>query len=105
MKQLAALLQGRPPQSVDESAVMTEEEKPLATDYDGPWKKEKAMKHVSYAEQKGMEKGELLGQVRLCQELLKQNPTPKEDLLAMKQEEREALLARLREQLPPNGDQ
>jgi flagellar biosynthesis/type III secretory pathway protein FliH len=74
------------------------------------------MKYVSYAEEKGIEKGmeqgraqggaqgELLGQIRLCQELLKQKPTPEEELLALPQEELRAVLARLRNQLLPNGD-
>ncbi len=85
--------------------------------------REKGMKYISYAEQKGIEqgiekgrekgreegiekgieKGRLLGQIRLCQELLKQATTPEAELLAMPQEELSALLARLREQLSLNG--
>jgi hypothetical protein len=74
--------------------------------------REQGMKYVSYAEQKGIEKGmeqgraqgELLGQIRLCRELLKQEPTPEAELLAMPQEELTALLGQLRKQLLPNGD-
>jgi hypothetical protein len=69
---------------------------------------EESMKYVSFAEQmgieKGIEKGELLGRIRQCQELLKQEQTPKDNLLAMPLDELEALLARLRKQLLPNGD-
>jgi hypothetical protein len=73
---------------------------------------EEPMKYVSFAEQKGIEKGreegiakgELLGQIRLCQELLKQPPTPQAELLALTPENLSALLAQLRQQLLPNGD-
>jgi hypothetical protein len=75
---------------------------------------EEPMKYISFAERMGMEKGrekgleeglakgELLGQIRLCQELLKQPPTPQAGLLAMPHEELTALLARLRKQLLPS---
>jgi hypothetical protein len=62
--------------------------------------KEKGMRYVGFAAQMGA----LLGQIRLCQELLKQEPTPEEELQAMSYEELEALLARLRKELRPNGD-
>jgi hypothetical protein len=69
---------------------------------------EEGMKYVSFAEQMGIEKGietgELLGQIRLCQELLKQEPTPQAELRAMSPDELAALLARLREQLLPSGN-
>jgi hypothetical protein len=65
---------------------------------------EEPMKYVSFAEQKGIEKGELLGQIRLCQELLKQPPTPQAELLALTPETLSALLGQLRQQLLPNGD-
>ena len=61
------------------------------------------MKWGGYAAQKGRKEGEMLGRIHECQELLKQKPTPDEELLGMKQEELETLLARLREQLAPNG--
>src|SRR5262249_25693961 len=77
---------------------------------------EDPMKYVSFAEregiakglekgrEEGIEQGELMGQVRLCQELLKQQPTPKAELLALSQEDLAALLALLRHQLLPNGN-
>ena len=53
--------------------------------------------------EKGIEKGALVGQIRLCQELLKQPPTPQAELSALSQEDLAALLAQLREQLTANG--
>src|SRR5262249_48296522 len=49
--------------------------------------------------EKGREEGALMGQVQLCQELLKQPPTPQAELLALSQEELAALLTQLRKQL------
>jgi predicted transposase/invertase (TIGR01784 family) len=58
---------------------------------------------VDRAEERGMEKGALMGQVRLCQELLKQSPTPQPELSALPEEKLAALLAELRKQLMSNG--
>jgi len=55
------------------------------------------------AEERGVKKGALVGQVRLCQELLKQFPTPQSELSALPEETLVALLAQLRKQLLPNG--
>ncbi len=56
------------------------------------------------AEERGVKKGALLGQVRLCQKLLKQPPTPQEALSALPIENLTALLDQLQKQLLPNGD-
>jgi predicted transposase/invertase (TIGR01784 family) len=55
------------------------------------------------AEARGEKKGALMGQVRLCQELLKQSPTPQPELSALDEETLAALLAQLRKQLLTNG--
>jgi hypothetical protein len=65
---------------------------------------EEPMKYVSFAERQGIEKGTLVGKVQMCQELLKQPPTPQAELAALPQEQLEALLVQLRQQLLPNGD-
>jgi predicted transposase/invertase (TIGR01784 family) len=69
------------------------------------WAKD-AEQHAKDAEErvkKGMEKGALVGQIRLCQELLKQPPTPQPELSALEEEALAALLAQLRKQLMSNG--
>jgi predicted transposase/invertase (TIGR01784 family) len=53
--------------------------------------------------QNARETGELIGQVRLCQELLKQPPTPQAELSSLSVERLTVLLAHLRKQLLPNG--
>ncbi len=53
---------------------------------------------------RGVEKGELMGQVRLCQKLLKQPPTAREELSVLPIENLTALLDQLQQQLLPNGD-
>jgi predicted transposase/invertase (TIGR01784 family) len=45
----------------------------------------------------------LMGQIHLCQELLKQPRTPESELLALSQEDLTTLVAQLRKQLLPNG--
>jgi hypothetical protein len=65
---------------------------------------EEPMKYVSFAEQQGIEKGALVGKVQMCQELLKQQPTPQAELAALPQEQLETLLAHLRSQLLANGN-
>jgi hypothetical protein len=64
---------------------------------------EEPMKYVSFAEREGIEKGMVMGQVRMCQEILKQEQTPEVELARMSQEELAALLAQLRKQVMPNG--
>ena len=63
------------------------------------------------AEERGVKKGELkgelkglLGQIHLCQKLLKQPPTPREELSALPVENLTTLLEQLQKQLLPNGD-
>ena len=58
---------------------------------------------IENAIKQGFEMGVLIGQVRLCQELLKQPQTPRADLAGMPQEQLMALLLQLRKQLSPNG--
>jgi predicted transposase/invertase (TIGR01784 family) len=55
------------------------------------------------AEDRGIEKGAAIGEIRLCQRLLKLPQTPKEQLAAMSAEDLAALLERLSAQLPSNG--
>jgi predicted transposase/invertase (TIGR01784 family) len=54
-------------------------------------------------EERGIEKGVLLGQIRVYQELLKQAQTPEAELTALSREALLALHAQLREQLLRNG--
>jgi predicted transposase/invertase (TIGR01784 family) len=61
------------------------------------------LREAREAEQRGIEKGTLAGQVRLCQELLKQPPTPEAELVALSREALSDLLAQLRKQVLPNG--
>jgi hypothetical protein len=67
---------------------------------------EEPMKYVSFAErqgiEKGFEKGEVIGRIHMCQEMLKQPETPKEELSALSQEDLSALLAQLRKQFMLN---
>ena len=58
---------------------------------------------VERAEERGARKG-LVGQVHLCQKLLKQSPTPQEELSALPIEKLTALLDQLQKELLPNGD-
>ena len=55
------------------------------------------------AEERGIEKGEMAGQVRLLQEMLNLPQTPTKDLAAMPPQDLAALLSQLRKQLRPNG--
>jgi predicted transposase/invertase (TIGR01784 family) len=55
------------------------------------------------AEAQAGRKGSLVGRVHLCQDLLKQQPTPEEELWALPVENLIALLDLLRKQLTPNG--
>jgi len=55
------------------------------------------------AEERGVKKG-LVGQIHLCQKLLKQPPTSQEELSALPIENLTALLDQLHKQLLPNGD-
>jgi predicted transposase/invertase (TIGR01784 family) len=61
------------------------------------------MREAREAEERGIEKGALLGKVQLCQLLLKQPETPQADLARLSQEELAALHAQLLKQLLPNG--
>jgi hypothetical protein len=54
------------------------------------------------AEERGIKKG-LVEQIHLCQELLKQSPTPAAELDPRSQEDLRAILAQLRKQGLPNG--
>jgi hypothetical protein len=56
------------------------------------------------AEERGVKKGALMGQIHLCQELLKQPTTQQEELSALPIENLTALLDQLQKQLLPNGD-
>ena len=56
-------------------------------------------------EKRGREQGELVGQIRLCQQVLKQPLTPEEELYARPEQELAALLEQLRQQLHANGSQ
>jgi hypothetical protein len=61
---------------------------------------------LRYHREQGIEVGRkegLMGQIRLCQELLKQPTTPESELTSRSQEDLTALLAQLRKQLLPNG--
>ena len=51
----------------------------------------------------GRKEGTLLGQIQLCQELLKQPPMSESELTSRSQEDLSALLTQLRKQLLPNG--
>ena len=53
--------------------------------------------------ERGRERGILIGKIHLCQELLKQPPTPEAELVALTPEALAALLAQLRKQALPNG--
>jgi predicted transposase/invertase (TIGR01784 family) len=56
------------------------------------------------AAQRGEQRGRLLGQIQLCQELLNQPQTPEAELAALSLEDLTALLAQLRKQgLPGHG--
>ncbi len=59
------------------------------------------MSYLVNGNEKGIAKGQLLGRIHQCQELLKQEPTPEAKLLAMNQEELEALLAELHKSFCP----
>jgi predicted transposase/invertase (TIGR01784 family) len=66
-----------------------------------------AERQAKDAEERGVKKGVvkgLIGQVHLCQKLLKQPPTPQEELSALPVENLTALLDQLQKQLLPNGD-
>jgi hypothetical protein len=52
----------------------------------------------------GRKEGALVGQVRLCQELLKQPQTPEAELAALPRAALADLLAQLRKQLSPTGE-
>ena len=67
------------------------------------WRREAFDQGLEKGIEKGIEKGAVVGQVRLCQELLKQTPTPKKELSALSEQDLSALLAQLRQQLLPNG--
>jgi len=56
-------------------------------------------------EERGRTQGALVGQIRLCQQVLKQPLTPEEELYARPEQELAALLEQLRQQLLANGSQ
>jgi hypothetical protein len=55
--------------------------------------------------EKGLAKGEVVGQIRLCQEMLKQPVTATKELSALPEQDLDNLLAQLRKRLLPNGQQ
>jgi hypothetical protein len=69
---------------------------------------EKPVKYVSYAERAGIEKGikrgVLMGQIWLCQRLLKQEKSSKLTLVAMPLSDLEALRSQLRKLLLPDAE-
>jgi len=56
-------------------------------------------------EAKGMEKGEVLGKIHFCQQLLKQPLTPREQLAALSFSDLEALSEQLKRQLETSEPQ
>jgi hypothetical protein len=65
-------------------------------------RKEGAVAFVSYWEQKGIEKGEVIGQIRHSQKMLKIAQTPISELAARPREELTTLLAELEARFLPN---
>jgi len=62
-----------------------------------------AAREAREAAQQVLEKGSLIGQILLCQKLLKQPQTPQAELSALSLEELTALQAQLSQQVLPNG--